>query len=344
MRCVTDSRLLRPGRVGLPPWCDAFLAPPGSGDLFATRAWYDSIIAHACPAGVEPVLALCGDAMLVPLFADARRLRGMVTPYSLEWRPLAARGAAPTQPAGRALAGLLRGGPPTRLEAMAGGQAPWLLGLREGGMALGAFRHFGNWREVVADWPAYLQARPAALRNTILRKLARAARDFEYERVASPGPALDRAIDDFIAVRGRSWKPAEPFPHFDAELLRAMAAQGAARLGVLRGAGGQAVAAQYWLVDGGRAHLMKLVHDEAAVAASPGTVLTALMIRGLIEQDAVRELDFGRGDDAYKQLWVAERRQRMGMMVTDPWHPAGMLELARQAAGHGRRWLRGVPA
>jgi len=100
------------------------------------------------------------------------------------------------------------------------------------------------------------------------------------------------------------------------------------------------VAAHYWLVDGGRAYLLKLVHDAAAAAASPGTALTALMIRGLIETDGVRELDFGRGDDAYKQLWVAERRQRMGVMVTDPWHPAGMLELARQGAARGKNLLR----
>jgi len=346
----TPARLLPAGRAGLPLWCDHFLAPPGSGDIFAGRVWYDTILAHACPAGAEPVLAVCGrnDEMLVPMLRLEGRLGSMVTPYSLEWRPLPARGskAAALRDAGTALARLLRGSAPLRLEAMepaAPGLTPWLGGLRSGGMALGPFRHFGNWREILppgTSWLSYWQARPPALRNTIQRKLARAGRDYVFSLEAAPGAALERGISDFVDVRGRSWKPQEPFPAFDAALLRAMAAIGALRLGLLRDKHGQAVAAQYWLVDGGRAYLLKLVHDAAAAAASPGTALTALMIRGLIETDGVRELDFGRGDDAYKQLWVTERRQRMGVMVTDPWHPAGMLELARQGAARGKNLLR----
>jgi hypothetical protein len=341
---------LRAGRGGLPLWCDHFLAPPGSGDIFAGRAWYDTILAHACPARAEPVLAVCGrnDEMLVPLLRLEGRLSSMVTPYSLEWRPLPARGSEGAAPgdAGTALARLLRGSAPLRLEAMepaAPGLVAWLGGLRRGGMALGPFQHFGNWREVLppdTSWLTYWQARPPALRNTIQRKLARAERDYAFSQEAAPGAGLERGINDFVDVRGRSWKPQEPFPAFDAALLHAMAAIGALRLGLLRDRDGRAVAAQYWLVDGGRAYLLKLVHDAAAVAASPGTALTALMIRGLIETEGVRELDFGRGDDAYKQLWVTERRQRMGVMVTDPWHPAGMLELARQGAARGKRLLR----
>jgi CelD/BcsL family acetyltransferase involved in cellulose biosynthesis len=109
------------------------------------------------------------------------------------------------------------------------------------------------------------------------------------------------------------------------------------------------VAAQYWVVGGGQAALLKLAHAEDQRAASPGTALTAIMIRRLLEGDGVRELDFGRGDDPYKRLWVGHRRQRIGVLLADPRHPAGLLALARQAAGRGRRhalgWLgRGSPA
>jgi hypothetical protein len=48
-------------------------------------------------------------------------------------------------------------------------------------------------------------------------------------------------------------------------------------------------------------------------------------------------LDFGRGDDAYKPLWVGQRRQRNGMLLTNPRSAAGLLALARQAASQGRR-------
>ena len=78
----TPARLLQAGRGGLPLWCDHFLAPPGSGDIFAGRAWYDTILAHACPAGADPVLAVCGrnDDMLVPVLRLEGRLSSMVTP------------------------------------------------------------------------------------------------------------------------------------------------------------------------------------------------------------------------------------------------------------------------
>ena len=104
------------------------------------------------------------------------------------------------------------------------------------------------------------------------------------------------------------------------------------------------MAAQYWILSGGQATLLKLAHDAAARAASPGTALTAMMVRHLIGEDHARSLDFGRGDDPYKQLWVSQRGQRIGLMLTDPWHPAGMVELARQATARARAWLRDTRA
>ena len=101
--------------------------------------------------------------------------------------------------------------------------------------------------------------------------------------------------------------------------MRATAAGGRLRLGVLRrGVDGVAVAAQYWVLGGGQAWLLKLAHAEESRAASPGPALTALMVRHLLERDGVRALDFGRGDDPYKRLWVGQRRQRMGLVLADP--------------------------
>ncbi|MFC0406746.1 GNAT family N-acetyltransferase [Roseomonas elaeocarpi] len=351
----TAARLVRLEDARLPAWCDRYLAPPGD-DFFAARDWYDTVLAHAVPPGAAPLLAVCGTVVL-PLLSEGRRLRALATPYTLRWEPLAASGTGETalRDAGRAFAGLLRGRPPTRLEAMDDASpvmAGMSRGLRAGGLALDRYRHFGNWRQVLTPgggWSRYLANRPPALRTTIERKLARAARESRFTLVTAPGAVLDAAIRDYHAVRARSWKPPEPAPDFDAALMRAAAAVGTLRLGLLhRAADARPLAAQYWVVTGGRATLLKLSHDEAERAASPGTALTALMIRALIEDDDVGELDFGRGDDPYKRLWVAERRQRVGLVITDPWHPAGMLELAHQLAGRGRRkvmaWRRAVPA
>ncbi|MBV1799984.1 GNAT family N-acetyltransferase [Siccirubricoccus sp. G192] len=356
MRCVTSpgtslgARLVPVPRTGLPAWCDRFLAPPGSGDFFAGRAFHDTTLAHALPDEAEPLVAACGEVALLPLLRTGGRLQNLATPYTLAWRPLLAEGADPAalRQAGHGFGRLLRGGPPARLEALdaeAPGLDAFLAGLGAAGLALHRYRHFGNWHEALPPglgWAAYLAARPPALRTTIGRKLARCGREMHFELHTAPGAALDAGIAAYEDVRARSWKPHEPFPAFDAALMRAAARLGMLRLGLLRGRGdGRPAAAQYWIADGGRAWLLKLAHAEESRAASPGTALTAMMIRGLLEEDGVRELDFGRGDDPYKQLWVGRRRQRIGLVVADPRHPAGLLAVARQVAGRGRQRLLG---
>ena len=67
---------------------------------------------------------------------------------------------------------------------------------------------------------------------------------------------------------------------------------------------------------------------------SPGTVLTALMMAGILDgDDAVHEVDFGRGDDPYKRLWAGRRRQRVGLVIADPRRPRGAA--GDRAAGGG---------
>lgn len=336
---VTDGRL--------PAACDAFLAPPGSGDVFAGRAWLEATLRHAVPAGTTPVFALAGGAVLLPLLQQGRSLGSLTTPYSLAWRPLGSPGAMVE--AGRDLGRSLRLATPSRFEALDPDDpalAPLLEGLRGQGLRLLRFDHFGDWQEGLPEgggWAGYLGSRPAALRNTIMRKQTRAAALFDFDLIAAPGAALEAGIVAFAAVRAQSWKPTEPFPDFDAALMRGLAGTGELRLGLLRDrADGRAVAAQYWAVSAHRAVVPKLFHVEALRAASPGTVLTAMMLRHLIEADGVRLVDFGRGDDGYKRLWAGTRRQRIGVLAVDPRHPAGLSAMLRHAAGQLRRQWRGA--
>lgn len=318
----------------MPDWSDAFLADPAEGDIFASRLWYDTTLAHALPQGYVGALALVGEgAALLPLLRGPGGLSALATPYTLDWRPLLGSGDA--EAAGRGLGAWLRHRAPLRLEAM-DPEMPGLPSLMRGvagaGISVQRYRHFGNWHEdlaVGAGWEGYLAGRAPELRNTIRRKLRHAAREFRFELVEAPGTELREGIAAYEAVRAASWKPSEPFPNFDAALMQAAARCGALRLGVLRNAEGHPIAAQYWLVSGGRAWLLKLCHAEAQRGASPGTALTSMMIHGLIEHDRVRALDFGRGDDAYKQLWVSQRRQRAGFVLAHAWHPAGLAAVAR---------------
>ena len=74
---------------------------------------------------------------------------------------------------------------------------------------------------------------------------------------------------EFGPNKATSWKEPEPFPRFNAELMRQAADVGALRLGVLRHEG-QAIAVQLWVVHDGEAAVLKLAHDEAFKPISPG--------------------------------------------------------------------------
>jgi CelD/BcsL family acetyltransferase involved in cellulose biosynthesis len=90
------------------------------------------------------------------------------------------------------------------------------------------------------------------------------------------------------------------------------------------------------VVRNGTATVLKLAYDTAEKASSPGTVLTGLMIKHLMTQETLTGLDFGRGDDSYKRDWTGSRRQRSGLVLAYPRDPAGLMAIARHAAGRMR--------
>jgi hypothetical protein len=233
----------------------------------------------------------------------------------------------------------------TRLDATPVEWEGWpdlLAGAHQAGLRALCFDHFGNWHEDVRglDWAAYLLRRPGALRETVRRRLKRAEKlpNARFALLTRP-EEMDRAADAFESVYRRSWKQPEPYPAFSVALMRAMAGLGALRLG-LWSIGDEPVAVQFWVVMAGRAIVLKLAHDEAYRAHSPGTVLTALMLRHLLDREHVAEIDFGRGDDGYKKDWASQRRQRMGVLLVNPRLPSGALALLRHAAGQFRRRFR----
>lgn len=317
--------------------------------FYATADWYRVVAAHAVPPGASPCFVVTGpdDAsdMLFPLLRlPAGRWQSMTTPYTCLHRPLVRDGLSGMDlaQAGCLLARSCGGG--LRLEALDPG---WpgldalLRGLRRGGLIALRFDHFGNWHERVLDWQAYLAGRDGALRETIRRRSARAARDPQIRLVLFRDHRdLEPGIAAFEDVYRRSWKEPEPYPSFNAALMRVAALQGVLRLGVMW-QGERAIAVQYWVVVGAVACVLKLAHDEAARALSPGTVLTAWMIQGILAEGQVRELDFGRGDDPYKQGWAGGRRQRIGFLLVNPMSLSGIKSIARHWLGRIRHRLNG---
>lgn len=342
---ITLELAWRVSDVG-PDWDALFDAGPG---IQSRRAWFEATEAAAMPGGAQARFAMLQEGgrpfALLPLRAGpGRAMASLSSPYTVLFQPLLAPGADPAA-AGLALGRHLRAWPVTILEALDPdwpGLGPLLAGLRRAGLVATRFDHFGNWHEDVAGqgWASYLATRPGALRETIRRRGKAAGRDgtvrFDIVRGAE---GLDAALAAYEAVYARSWKVPEPYPDFNAALLHRLAEAGALRLGVMW-QGDMAIAAQYWTVGDGVATVLKLAHDDAAKALSPGTLLTAHMIRTMMEEGGVTALDFGRGDDPYKRQWAGTRRQRVGVMLATPWRPAGLVALGRHAAGAALRALR----
>lgn len=354
---ASASARVLPGLEALPPACEAWLDAAGPQ---GSRAWLEATIEAALPPGAAPRLVLVEGAAfeplaLLPLMAEpAAAWQSLTTPYTCLY-------GVPGHPAlddpgwhdvGRAVAPLIRRHGPVRLEALdpeAPGFAALGRGLRAAGVLSLPYAHFGNWHEPVGElgWKGYLAARPGALRETIRRRLRAAERATEQDggavrmTVAREPADIPAALSAYESVYARSWKVPEPFPRFNEALLPRLAAAGWLRLAVLW-RGDTPVAAQYWTVWRGVATVLKLAHDDAHKALSPGTVLTALMIRRLLDEEGAHELDFGRGDDGYKPGWAARRRQRIGMVLANPLHPAGLLATLRHGAGRVRQRLRRV--
>ncbi len=329
------------------------LLDSGTGP-FDGRAWWNVVLSEAMPFGTEAcfVTVRGGGAILalVPMQRHGGRLHSLTTLYTCEYAPLLAGGSdrATRIEAFAAFARFCRSGGVTRLDCLPAEWDGWpdlLAGARRAGLRPLRFDHFGNWHEDVRglDWAAYLLRRPGALRETVRRRLKRAEKlpGARFALLTRPDE-MDLAAEAFESVYRRSWKEPEPYPAFNVAHMRAMAGRGALRLGVWS-VGDEPVAVQFWVVVAARATVLKLAHDEAYKAHSPGTVLTALMLRHLLDEEHVAEIDFGRGDDGYKKDWASQRRQRFGVLLVDPRVPAGALAWLRHFAGRVRSRLTRAP-
>ncbi|MDE2333767.1 MAG: GNAT family N-acetyltransferase [Rhodospirillales bacterium] len=329
-------------------WRDVapLVAAGGRESLFLGDVWWRTMLQAGMAAGERPrfVFVRRGGQPSLGLPLARRPGAGCVAlanAYTCLWRPLAEDlHLADAIAVGR----VLRRERLVRLDAIPAewpGLAAFAAGLREAGLAVRCFRHFVNWHEELGgrSWETYLAARPGALRST-LRRQGRKAR-FALDVVSEPGATLEAAIADYETIYARSWKEPEPFAAFNPTLMRNLAGAGLLRLGLLRD-GARPVAAQLWALRADRRHatVLKLAHDERDRAASPGSLLTAAMLRRLIDEEGIASFDFGRGDDGYKRLWAGERRQRIGLLVADWRHPKGLGALLRHRAGRIRARLR----
>jgi hypothetical protein len=316
--------------------------------FFALPAWYDLMARHGVAQGTQTRLYTAekqgaGVAFLLQTTdaASERRLASLVNAYGVEhgivcdpeadlagglaeiiaeilaerpsWDCLSLAEFDPRQPAYRAL----------------------VRALRRAGLLVECVFNTGTWYEDTAglDFAGYLAGRPGQLRNTYQRKRRAVMAGGRLRKAFFADPTgIDEAIRDYETVYAASWKPSEGFPSFIPALIRLAAELGALRMGVYH-VDDVPAAAQFWIVWDGRAVIYKLAHDERFAELSLGTLLTMEMIERALTDDRPTEINFGRGDDPYKQLWLPKRRERWGIAAANPRTLRGMgLGLRREAA------------
>lgn len=329
--------------------------PRDAAELFVSQPWFDNLLAHGFDQVVTPVACRWstpeGPASL-PLMREGARgpLRSVANYYSGLFGPVAGeQQLAATDWDG--VARQLRHAPgsavlqiqPLDVDSM------WLpqleAGLRRAGYRTAHYFCFGNRYQPVEPgrFDDYWAARPSALRNTVARARKRLDRqgDWRLNIITGEQPGLEAAIEAYVSVYNRSWKTPEPNPAFIPGLIRLAAQQGWLRLGLVYVAG-EPVAAQLWLVAGRKANIFKLAYVQGQEKLSAGSVLTAELMRHVMDVDGVAEVDFLSGDDPYKAAWMDHRRERIGLVAFDMRHWRGWLAAARHELGTWRRsWRSG---
>ncbi len=170
---------------------------------------------------------------------------------------------------------------------------------------------FYNWilHVQAQSYKDYMEARPAKLRNTISRKKRKLEREHDYTTRLFTGDEVPKAMSDYHAVYNASWKANERYETFVNDMVAGFSKQEWTRLAILY-INGQPAAAQLWFVCQGKASIFRLSYDEVWKQYSPGSILTSFLMEHVIDVDKVDEVDFLTGNDAYKQDWMSERRER----------------------------------
>jgi CelD/BcsL family acetyltransferase involved in cellulose biosynthesis len=329
----------------LPSAYDELFAAASRTSLYLGKTWFETFARTTLGPGER--IRLCSVeaedgrplALLVARAArsgPAKMLSSMTNFYTMEFAPLLRDGFASSSEALLTLAsGLFNDRPRwsvltlNALDRHSDMFRHLTTALRSAGYVVHPCFQFGNWYEKTAglSFEEYFRSRPSVLRNTYRRRHNSLEKSGKAKYLLFAGTAgLEDGIEAYGRIYASSWKTPERYPDFIPEMMRACARSGHLRLGILQ-IEGEPAAAQVWLVNHGRATIYKLAYDERFKQLSVGTLLTAHLMRHVIDVDRVAEVDYGSGDDSYKQDWMSSRRERWGLTAYNPRTVRGALEI-----------------
>jgi hypothetical protein len=189
--------------------------------------------------------------------------------------------------------------------------------LKETGLKHSEYFCFGDWYSdgIECSGEEYLLKLPKRLMKDISYNQRRLRNTGKYEFRLILNGDISHCMDLYYGVYSKSWQKEENIgPSFHRDFAQIAAQKGWLRLGLLF-YNEVAIASQLWLSCNNTAFIMKTVYDQHYKKYSPGKLLTAEMMKYVIDVDKVRILDYLHGDESYKEEWTTKRRERKGALV-----------------------------
>lgn len=308
----------------LPASIDVLFERAGYESMFFTREWFEALHATAFEDGQSLLLASVVDegsvlALLVLTGDDNKNWQSLSHHYTALYSLLLVE-----EKQAEIIACLVDGLLPLPMQSLR--LAPVAendsnikslqLALESSGYTSHRHFFFYNWIHHThgQSFAQYIAERPAQLRNTITRKKRKLEREHECRIHIFKGDEVQQGLVDYHAAYSASWKAYEQqVALLDAVAIK-LSVPGWTRLAVLY-IDGRAAAAQLWFVVHGKASIFRLAYDEVWKHYSPGSILTSHLMQYVIDIDKVDEIDFLTGNEAYKQDWMSERRQRWRLLL-----------------------------
>ena len=305
---LSDAEALRP------EW-EALLADAVKPSVFLTPEWLLTWwIAYGSDLDMYMIVVRDGGRLvgLFPMAFSGSGLQGWSNDYTDRFGPIVARNGREAVEAGaRHLVTVARPWPVMNLLPLAKDSpaTQWLTDALE---AVGAGNRVTTWfRSPIIDLPADGSALSEHLsgsfRGTLRRKTKTADGMGVTAEIRTDAAALSEALD----VASDTWAHREGTAigstgmnrRFYEGLASAAAGRGWLRIGLLRDAGGRAIAFELNLLRGGGAVNLKLGYRESAGEMSPGLVLRGRVIDALVEEGA-ETFDLLGSDESYKMHWT----------------------------------------
>ena len=186
------------------------------------------------------------------------------------------------------------------------------------GLSCSEYFSFGDWYldDIAYSGDEYIANLPKKIRKDVpycQRRLQKIG-NLEFKLIRNQG-GVDDYMDLYYWVYSKSWQRREGVgPTFHRDLAKLAAKNGWLRLGFLF-LDGSPISAQFWMTCSNNSFILKTVYDQDYRKYSPGKILTAEMMKYVIDIDKVKTVDYVQGDESYKKDWTPKRRERKGLLV-----------------------------